>query len=85
MIHYLLMCVFVLVCLHPLVPPQEIMFVISFPIFAELLFPNRYLAVKIHFRNTFICDHTSLKDCTKSAYKGKKMELAMLPKTFSHE
>lgn len=66
-------------------PLQEIMFVISFPIFAELFFQKRYLAVKLHLRNTLSCDHATLKDCTKRAYKGKKTELAMLPKTFSHE
>lgn len=61
------------------------MFLISFPIFAELLFKKRYLAVKLQLRNTLSYDHTSLKDCTKRVYKGKKMELAMVPKTFSHE
>lgn len=79
------MCVFMLVFLHSLVPLQEIMFLISVPIFSELLFQKRYLAVELRLRKALTCDHTSLKDCTERAYKGKTMELAMVPKTFSHE
>lgn len=80
LIHYFLMCVFILVYLHPLMPLQVIMFLISFPIFAELLFQKRYLAVKLHLRKTLSCDHTSLKDCTKRAYKGKKWILPCFPR-----
>lgn len=52
---------YIYVYLHPLEPLQEIMFLISIPIFTELRFKRIYLAVKLHITKNLSCDHTVLK------------------------
>lgn len=66
-INDLLICAFIFVYLNPHEPLQEVMFLISFLIFTELLFQRKYLAVKLHLRKNLGCNHTSLKHCAERA------------------